>query len=319
MSTSPLQLIVAEVSRLTPDVASFRLEHAAGLPLPAFTAGSHIDIHLPNDLIRQYSLCNHPGELDYYLIAVKREPQSRGGSEAMHNIAPGAALSVSTPRNNFPIAEEAQSHLLLAGGIGITPLLSIARNLLLRDKTFQLEYFTRSLEGTPFYEAIKRELGNRARFNIGFEPPEVKERLCRVLAARQAGMHLYVCGPSQFIDLAAEIASPTWPTETIHVERFSGQPLGPSEENRAFRVILAQSNRVYEVQADKSILDILVENRIPCDFSCREGICGSCMVAVLKGEVEHRDSYLSSAEKFGGKVMMICVSRAKRESLVIDI
>ena len=319
MVVSTLQLKVVRVSQLTTDVASFRLEHPDGLPLPAFAAGAHIDVHLPDGMIRQYSLCNHPSDADHYLIAVKREANSRGGSKMMHGISAGSLLTVGSPRNGFPVSGEARFHLLLAGGIGITPLLSMARYLQRDHQSFRIEYFSRSVEETPFHGAIAEEMEAHAGFNIGLAPDEVRARLAGLLRDRPAGAHVYVCGPSAFMDLVTEIASGGWPTEAVHLEHFSPHPNPAQGENRPFRVTLAQSNRAFDVPADKSILDVLRENRIPCDSSCREGVCGSCMVAVLQGEGDHRDSYLSAAEKEQGEVMMICVSRAKKGDLTIDM
>jgi vanillate monooxygenase ferredoxin subunit len=319
MAVPTLLLKVVRVSQLTPDVASFRLEHPEGQPLPAFAAGAHIDVHLPDGMIRQYSLCNHTSDSDHYLIAVKWEPSSRGGSKAMHELRAGSLLSIGSPRNSFPISEEAHFHLLLAGGIGITPLLSMARHLQRDRKPFRIEYFSRSVDGTPFYDVISQEMGARAGFNIGLEPDGVRKKLFGVLGDRAAGAHVYICGPVAFMDMASEIASQSWPAECVHLEHFSPQPNIGQSESQPFKVTLAQSNRQFEIPADKSILDVLRENRIPCDCSCREGICGSCMVAVLEGEVDHRDSYLSAEEKERGDVMMICVSRAKNGDLMIDM
>jgi len=319
MALPTLQLRVVRVSQLTPDVASFRLEHPQGGPLPPFEAGAHIDVHLPCDLVRQYSLCNHPTVSDHYLIAVKREPNSRGGSKAMHELSPGSFLSIGPPRNNFPISNQADFHLLLAGGIGITPLLSMARHLQLTAKSFQLEYFSRSIENTPFYDEIGIEMGSRVHFNVGLDASDVHDRLAVVLRDRPAAAHVYICGPSAFITLATELASRSWPADCIHLEHFSPQSTTGLLENRPFRVTLAQSKREFEIPASKSILDVLRENHIPCDSSCGEGTCGSCMVAVIEGEVEHRDFYLSASEKAQGEVMLICVSRAKRGDLAIDL
>ena len=319
MGMPTLALKVARRSQLTSDVASFRLEHPEGLPLPSFAPGAHIDVHLTDDLVRQYSLCNDAGGADHYLIAVKRELNSRGGSKAMHSIREGSLLTVGLPRNNFPISDQASFHLLLAGGIGITPLLSMARQLQRDNKPFQLEYFSRSADCTPFYDVISAEMDAQAGFNIGLAPEDVRARLATILRDRPKGAHVYVCGPSPFIKMATELASQNWPPESIHLEHFSPQQDIAQNNNRPFLVTLAQSNRQFEVPADKSILEVLRQNRIPCDSSCREGVCGSCMVAVLEGEVDHRDSYLSPSEKEQGELMMICVSRAKNGALKIDM
>lgn len=315
-----IQLKVIRVSQLTSDVTSYRLEHPSGEPLPSFAAGAHIDVHLPDGMVRQYSLCNRPIDTQHYLIAVKREPSSRGGSQAMHGmVVEGSLLTVGMPRNRFPISKEADFHLLLAGGIGITPLLAMARHLHHDRKPYRLEYFCRAADSTPFYELIAKELGSNANFNIGLEPDNVRKRLADILQERPDAAHAYVCGPSAFIDMATEVASRNWPAKCVHLEHFSPVVNLTTGENHAFRLKLAQSNHQFDVPADKSILDVLRDNNIPCDSSCGEGTCGSCMVAVLEGEVEHRDSFLSADEKKQGEVMMICVSRAKNEELTIDL
>src|SRR6185437_8069483 len=186
MPTPTLQLKVARVSQLTADITSFRLEPHQQGSIPAFSAGAHIDVHLPGGLIRQYSLCNCPNEPDHYLIAVKRELNSRGGSKAMHEVTPGSTLMIGPPRNNFPIRDEADFHLLLAGGIGVTPLLSMARHLQHANKPFQLEHFGRSADSIPFSELMKNELGARVSFNIGLEPHDVSNRMASILCNRSA-------------------------------------------------------------------------------------------------------------------------------------
>lgn len=314
-----LQLKVVRVTRLTSDVSSYRLEHPEGAPLPVFAAGAHVDVHLRDDLIRQYSLCNHAGDNDHYLIAVKREANSRGGSSAMHGFGEGSLLSIGEPRNNFPISDSAGFHLLVAGGIGVTPLLSMARHLERDGKPFRLEYFGRSADSTPFHDEVTGEFGANAVLNIGMAPNEVREHLMQILSDRPERAHVYICGPAAFMDMATGIASSNWPPEYVHQEHFSAVSQGDQAEKRPFRVTLAQSSQQFEVPADKSILDVIRENHIPCDSSCGEGVCGSCMVAVLDGKVDHRDSYLSASEKEQGEVMMICVSRAKDGDLVIDM
>ena len=319
MAAGMLQVRVVAVRQLAPDVKSLRLEHPEQLPLPAFTAGAHIDVHLPNDLIRHYSLCNDPADRDHYAIAVKREPSSRGGSAAMHDLATGASLSIGSPRNTFALASDAGFHLLLAGGIGITPLLSMARHLKRNAKPFRLEYFTRSLEHAPFRDSITEEIGTHAGFNAGLEPFEVEARLRDLLGGRPADAHAYVCGPSAFMSLAWATAARDWPAECVHLEHFSARPDVRQDANRPFRVTLAQANRQFDIPSGRSILDVLLDNGVPCYFSCKEGVCGSCMVAVLDGDIDHRDSYLSASERQRGEVMMICVSRARRGDLTIDL
>lgn len=289
--------------------------------MPRFKAGAHIDVRLSSDLVRQYSLCSHPDSADLYEIAVKREPESRGGSAMMHEqINVGDVLEVSRPRNNFSLNEKVDHHVLLAGGIGITPLLSMARQLGSAGKSFQLEYFARSTDHAAFYEDLGQQSDWDVRFHIGLEADATSERLRELVANRPSNAHAYVCGPRPFIDKAIDTAlAASWPEDAMHFEHFSGEDQLSSGVGKPFKVTIASTGQTFDIPADRSILQVLKENGVPCDSSCAEGVCGSCMAAVLEGEIDHRDSYLTPAEKKSGEVMMICVSRSVEGDLVIDI
>ena len=320
MNTSKIDMRVAEITKLTPEVSSYRLVRIDGSAVPAFAAGAHIDVVLADGLQRQYSLCNGPDDKNHYSIAVKREADSRGGSRAIHEtFRIGSAVSVGLPRNNFPIEAGASEHLLIAAGIGVTPLLSMARHLKAASRPFKLEYFTRSAELTAFADEIRSEFGDAATVHAGTSLAELPSRLADILVRRASDQHAYICGPAPFMKLASNIAGASWPASAVHMEHFAPDSEKSFGETRPFKVQISGKSKTFDVPADKSILDVLLENGIACDFSCKEGTCGSCLVGVSSGEIDHRDSFLSDAEKADGETMVICVSRAKGDLIVIDL
>lgn len=311
---------VNAIRRETPEILSFELVSADGSRLPAFSAGSHIDVHVCPGVIRQYSLCNGPANVDRYLIAVKREANSRGGSAALHEkVRQGDLLRISSPRNNFPLVNTASRHLLLAGGIGVTPLLSMALHLGESGARFQLQYFTRSVESTAFHGFLSAELKGNVVFNYGVEPQELGSYLGRLLQARHDGEHLYLCGPRPFMELVRTTASVAWPSESVHLEYFAADPTSFAGRVTAFSVHLARSGRRYTVPEGKTIVQVLAENGVEIETGCEEGVCGSCLTSVAGGVPDHRDIYLSEDEKRTGDKIMPCVSRSKTPVLVLDL
>ncbi len=312
------------VKRIRPETAeikSFELVSATRAPLPEYTPGSHIDVHIDDGLTRQYSLCNGPMEKDCLVIAVKREPESRGGSRAMHErIAEGDLLTISPPRNHFSIDPSATRHLLLAGGIGITPLLSMARHLLHSGGSFHLQYFTRSVEHTAFHAVLSQpEFRGKVTFHYAVDPQGLHTYLQKLLWHREEGTHLYVCGPRPFMDLVEATASATWPPGTVHAEHFSANPMAFSGPREAFEVKLALSGGSYEIPADRTIVSVLADYGIEIPTSCEQGVCGTCLCGVLEGTPDHRDAFLTEDGRKAGDKMLPCVSRAKGKLLVLDI
>jgi vanillate O-demethylase ferredoxin subunit len=299
-------------------IDSFELGREDGAPLPAFSAGSHIDVHLPNGLVRQYSLCNDQAETHRYRIAVLREPASRGGSVAMHEqVKEGDAITISEPRNHFPL-EHAPHTLLLAGGIGITPLLCMAQRLNTAGASFELHYSTRSLARTAFQGEVAA-FGERTRLHLDDGDAGQKLDLPAVLAAQPAGTRLYVCGPSGFIDFVVQTAkSKGWPADRIHLEYFGAAPQDTSGDGE-FQVRLASTGKTYTIPADKSITTALHEQGVEILVSCEQGVCGTCLTRVLEGECDHRDLYLTDEEKAANDQFTPCCSRAKSKVLVLDL
>ncbi|WP_341481304.1 PDR/VanB family oxidoreductase [Variovorax terrae] len=288
-----------------------------GQPMPAADAGAHIDVVLPGGLARQYSLVSHRlDDPQCLLIAVKRDAASRGGSRYLHESARvGQTLLISEPRNNFPLAPEATGHsVLVAGGIGITPVWSMVQALQAQGRSWELHYACRSRPDAAFL----RELQALPQAHFFFDDEHPGERLnLQAIAERQApGTHFYCCGPGPMLD-AFEAATRQQPRAQVHVERFQARTALSAEGE--FVVELARSARVVVVPGGKSILDTLKEAGIDVASSCEQGICGACETRVLAGTVDHQDSILSPAEQAANDTMMICCSRSQGERLVLDL
>lgn len=303
------------------DICTFELVPVDGGTLPAFSAGSHIDVHLPGDLVRQYSLCNDPADSHRYMIGVLKDAATRGGSRAMHErVHEGDRLEISTPRNHFLLAHEAQRHLLLAGGIGITPILCMAERLSATGAAFELHYGTRSRQRTAFLERIERSnFAPKVHFHFDDGEAAQKMDLATLLSAPQAGTHVYVCGPQGFIDAALGLARAAgWPAAQLHYEFFGAAPTASADDG-SFEVQLASSGRVIAVAKDQSVVQALAAAGVEVMTSCEQGVCGTCLTRVLEGEPDHRDQYLTPEEQAANDQFTPCCSRAKSARLVLDL
>jgi vanillate O-demethylase ferredoxin subunit len=318
-----MSILVVRVQRKHQEalnIASFELVRPDGAPLPPFSAGSHVDVRTPGGLTRQYSLCNDDGEAHRYRIAVLRDPNSRGGSVAMHDeVAVGDLLEISTPRNHFPLVH-ARRTLLFAGGIGVTPLLCMAQRLSALGADLQMHYCTRSREHTAFRDEI---LGSAFAGNVIFHhddgPAQQRLDAPAALAGPQPDAHVYVCGPKGFIDHVTSCArAQGWPTEQVHVEHFAAAPVHSAGDG-AFQVQLASSGKVYDVPADKSVVHALASHGVEILVSCEQGVCGTCITRVLAGECDHRDLYFTDEEKARNDQFTPCCSRARSPMLVLDL
>jgi vanillate O-demethylase ferredoxin subunit len=316
-----IQVQLKRVTHEASDIKAFELGYADGSCLPSFLPGSHIDVHVGDGLVRQYSLCNGPDDTCSYLIAVKKEAASRGGSRGMHErIKVGDTLAISLPRNNFELAPHAARHLLVGGGIGITPLLSMARHLLASASEFQMHYFGRSVEHAAFHALLSSpEFAGRVVFHLGLDADAVRAALHDLLAQRPQDAHLYLCGPAPFMDQVRAQAAPAWPDDAVHLEYFAADQAllaGPAE---GFEVTLARSGGTYAVPESESIVAVLARHGIEVPVSCEQGVCGTCITAVLDGVPDHRDMFLSETEKKSCTQMALCVSRALGPKLVLDL
>jgi vanillate O-demethylase ferredoxin subunit len=303
------------------DICSFELVDAAGESLPRFSAGSHIDVHLPGALTRQYSLCNDPQESHRYQIAVLRDSASRGGSIEMHALQVGAELRISDPKNHFPLAHDAEHHLLLAGGIGITPILCMAERLAQIGASFDLHYCTRSAERTAFRQRLREApFATHIAFHHDDGPAAQKLDLAAVVAGPQPGRHLYVCGPSGFMDAVLAAARQAgWPDAALHREYFAGVASPPSSDDGEFEVQIASTGEVIVVAQAQNVVTALAAAGIEVAVSCEQGVCGTCLTRVIEGTPDHRDMYLTDEEHAGGDQFTPCCSRAKSRRLVLDL
>ena len=321
MSGGLLSVRVARKSIEAEDICSLELVSADGTPLPAFAAGSHIDVQLPGGPTRQYSLCNDPAETHRYLIAVLRDARSRGGSAAVHErVKVGDTLVISAPKNHFALAHDASSHLLLAGGIGVTPLLCMAERLAHAGADFEMHYCTRSPARTAFRQRIAvAPFASRVAFHFDDGEAAQKLDIAALLAAPRAGRHLYVCGPKGFMDAVLGSArAQGWPQAQIHYE-FFGADAAPAAGDGGFEVMLASSGRVIKVAPDRSVVQALAEAGVSVATSCEQGVCGTCLTRVIEGEPDHRDLYLTPQEQAANDQFLPCCSRAKSARLVLDL
>ena len=327
MSNTALPLLSVRVAckrSEAEDISSYELVSTDGGALPAFSAGSHIDVHLPNaagGLVRQYSLCNHPGETHRYLIGVLKDAASRGGSQAMHEaVIEGQQLQISPPKNHFALAEGSHRSLLLAGGIGITPLLCMAEALNTAGADFEFHYAARTRSRAAFIERLAQSpFAGRVQLHFDDEAAAQQLQIADLLAKADASTHLYVCGPRGFMDAVLNTArSQGWPEQRLHYEFFAGE-VQHSENDGSFEVEVASSGKVITVAKDQTIVKALGDAGIEVMVSCEQGVCGTCLTRVKSGVPDHRDSYLTPEEQAANDQMLLCCSRAKSARLVLDL
>jgi len=305
---------IAAIRPLAKDILAYDLVPADRRPFAAYEAGAHIDVHAPNGMVRQYSLCGDPAEPGQYTIAVKLEEAGRGGSASMHRGAEaGMALGIEGPRNHFPLRPGERGTMLIAGGIGITPIYAMARSLAARQLPWELHYCARS----EAHAAFLPQLQALGPVHTYFSEAPLLDAAALLRGVRE-GVQVYCCGPTPLM-AAVQEASAHWPAGSVHFEFFSAPP-ARWPDNEPFEVELARAGRVAQVPADRSILQVVRECGIDVHSACEEGVCGTCETAVLAGTPQHRDVLLTPAEKAAGKSMMICVSRAARGArLVLDL
>lgn len=313
-----LTVLVADVRAEAKDVVTLELRAIGGGELPAFTAGAHLDLHLPNGLVRNYSLTNDWRERDRYVIGVGRAADSRGGSSFVHSsIRAGDQLKISPPRNNFPLDESSASFLFIAGGIGITPIMAMIRWCVANRKPWRLIYAARSRQRTAFYEELCTLGADRIHFHFDDEAGQVLD-VAQAVSGWAEGETVYCCGPSPLME-AVESLTGHLPSGTVQFEWFTVPESDEPRECNSFTVKLGRSGVEFEVPEHKSILEVLEEHGFEIPFSCREGLCGTCVTNVCDGEPDHRDYVLSDEERESGKMMTICCSRSKSPSLTLDL
>jgi vanillate O-demethylase ferredoxin subunit len=295
-------------------ILGFRLEPLRGEALPSFTAGAHIEVALQPGLKRSYSLLNDPSQRDVYEIGVQLDPESRGGSQHIHeHWRPGQVVEVSEPRNLFPLKEDASHSILIAGGIGITPMLSMMSRLQGLGQSWELRYAVRSRNRAAFLERLDG-LSN-VQVTIDDEPSTPRLDLKGLIATAPPDAHVYCCGPSGMLAAFREHGGPLG--DRMHFEYFASDAKAACDGG--YRLQLQRSGKVIEVVAGETMLDALLAAGVDVGFACFEGVCGSCRLPVLEGVPDHRDQFLTQAEKDANNAVMACCSGARTSSLTLDI
>ena len=314
LPTMPLR--VTRNDQVADGIHLLEFRDAAGKQLPEFSAGAHIAVRVPNGLLRKYSLCNDPAERDRYQIAVKRESNGRGGSRSLiDSVKAGDELVVTAPVNDFGLPPRAQDFLFIAGGIGVTPMMAMIHETLAQGKRFRLFYCSRSPEATAFREELSApRFKDMITIHYDEGDPSRSLDLRPILAERRNREHLYCCGPRPLME-AVRAMTDHWSPTAVHFEAFSEAETHKAGD-KPFRVKLARSAKVLDVPTDKTILEVLRQHGLDVPSSCETGTCGTCRTKLLAGEADHRDLVLAEHER--NDTIMICVSRARSELIIID-
>jgi ferredoxin-NADP reductase len=319
MAETKLNLRVHAIQYEADGINSYDLRPVDGGELPAFAAGAHIDLHLPNRLVRSYSLCNSQSERDRYVTTIARDPNTRGGSLYMHaTLRVGDALAVTAPTNNFPLVENASEVVLFGGGIGVTPLYCMAQRLEDLGRNWKIFYSSRTKKSCAFikaFEAFEKKKPGRVNLNFDHDPGGKMYDLSQLVAGTAVDSHLYCCGPLPMLSAFVQ-ACASRPKDHVHVEYFTAIEAPAAG---GFTVVLARSGETFQIAEGKSILDTLLDAGVDVPFACMGGVCGTCEVGVLEGTPDHRDVVLTPEERDANNKIMICVSGSKTDKLVLDI
>lgn len=321
---SVLTLKLVRMADRTPRIRQFLFESNDGAALPSFTAGAHVELLLPGGRRRAYSLVNSPAEVHRYVLAIQREDAGNGGSTwIFENLKPGDTVDCTVPVNDFPLDASARRHIFIAGGIGITPFISMARHLIAAGGEFQLYYCTRSPEVTVFLDKLPELLGERLHVHHDGGDPSRGLDFGGLLAQQREGDHVYICGPKPFID-AARAAASHWAQGSVHIEVFAPALAIPADDAvdltgaAPFDVVLNKSGKRVRVGDDETLLQALERAGFHIHAVCLQGWCGTCRTKYISGKVDHKDEYLDEQQR--KSLMQVCISRAlPGETLVLDI
>lgn len=328
MNEELIEVVISSRTEQGKDIAIFELKSGDGKPLPAFTAGAHIDVLVGDKsvgdesedetTVRQYSLCNDPAISDQYRIGVLKDPESRGGSEQIHaEFKANQRVRISAPRNLFPLDLNAKKSILAGGGIGITPMIAMAYELEHQGKDFELHYCTRSKGFGAFEAELKQRFPHQVFFHYDDQAPDQLFKPAQVFSPVDAGTHIYVCGPTGFMDwVINEAKTLGFPSEQVHFEYFSAEV---DTSGDSFEVYCQESDVTVTVGSDETIAAALKKAGLKVQVSCEEGVCGTCITDVLEGEPDHRDHFLTDEEKADNDQIALCCSRAKCQRLVLDL
>jgi len=310
---------VAQRYSAGPDISIIELESSSNENLPPFEAGAHIELHLPNDMIRQYSLCQDPTQQHCYRLAILRDQHSRGGSQYIYDhLHQGSQLKISAPKNLFPLVNSTEHHILIGGGIGITPLISMAYQLKQKNQSFELHYCAQSSEQAAFIEELRNgPFAQHVTFHFKNQGADHRSYLQRLFLNLAKSSHIYTCGPNPFMDWVFDLAQThQFPNEQMHREIFQNVV---DLHGNCFEVVAQRSQKTIAVAADESILDALAKHGIYVEKSCEQGVCGTCMCDVIEGSPDHRDVYLTDEEKQSNEQILVCCSRSHSDRLILDI
>ena len=330
-----IELNVSHVDEYSHDISRYELMSEDGKDLPPFEPGAHIDLFTGDGLRRSYSLAGDPAVRDRYVLGIRREQPSRGGSDwLLDHLSVGDRVKVSLPSNNFPLDQAAARHTLIAGGIGVTPMMATgpqprlqradphpppAPRLRLQGARLPLQCGAPEASQAPLVDEVRLIFGDSLSLHLDDGDPAKGIDLDHLLKTPKAGEHVYVCGPLGLVASVREKAS-HWPDGSVHWEPFTPEPAENTQENEAFEVVLSRRNMRLPVTPDKTILEAVREAGVEIESSCEDGLCGCCRIRLLGGAPEHRDLVLTDAERESSKEIMICISRAKAgEVLVLDI
>jgi len=300
------------------NIAVMEFESATSATLPKVEAGAHIDVHLPNGMVRQYSLCQNPNDEGKFRLGILRDPDSRGGSvSAFDEIKDGMQIQVSEPKNLFPLLK-AKHSVLIGGGIGITPLITMAYQLASEGTSFELHYCGASPENCAFVDEIKNgELAKYTTFHFKSEGASHRAFFESAIKDIDLESHIYTCGPVGFMDWVINLATThDFPEQQIHKEYFQVET---DTSGDSFEVVAERSGKIIMVEAGETILQALAKEGIDIEMSCEQGVCGTCMCDVIEGEPDHRDVYFTDEEKASNEQVLVCCSRSKTPRLVLDI
>ncbi|WP_296074170.1 PDR/VanB family oxidoreductase [uncultured Agrobacterium sp.] len=311
------QLVLRQLRREAEGIVSYEFVSATDAPLPSFTAGAHIDLELPEGLLRSYSLVNDPAERHRYVVAVDRAAESRGGSAWMHSTPrPGDRFKSSLPVNDFPLYEDAPLSIFIAGGIGITPFMSMAARLNALGRTWRLHYAIHSRQRAAYLQELNALGGSGDGVNLHCTGEDMERPdIAAIVREAPAGSHVYCCGPGSMLDAFASACSGL-PPQRVHLERFSASQQAAT--TGGYEVHLARSGKTLRVEAGRTLLDTLLDAGVPVQYSCSQGVCGTCCTPVLEGTPDHRDDYLSNEEKASNRSIMVCCSGSLTARLVLD-
>jgi len=311
-----MPLLVTRNDRIADGINLIEFRDPDGKQLPGFSAGAHIGVRVPNGLLRKYSLCSDPAERDRYQIAVKRESDGRGGScSLIDDVKAGDKLTVTAPVNDFGLPPRAQDFLFIAGGIGVTPMMAMIRQVIAEGKRFRLFYCSRSPETTAFREELSLpEFKDKVVIHYDQGDASRSLDLRPILAERKNREHLYCCGPRPLME-AVRAMTDHWSPTAVHFEAFSVAETHKADD-RPFKVKLARSGEMLDVSTSQTILEVLRNHGLDVPSSCETGTCGTCRTKLLAGEADHRDLVLAEHEK--KDTIMICVSRARGKEITID-